>query len=84
MVLTLGPADVMLHTEENLDVTSYGFWILSREEILLDFVGKLNVIERTLRIGRQEGQSQTYDDGNRPGAGLKMLWTTLRMGGGCM
>lgn len=73
VILTLGPADVMLHTEENLDVTSYGFWILSREEIMLDFVGKLSVIERTLRRGRQEGQIQTYDDGNRPGAGLKML-----------
>lgn len=72
VILTLGPADVMLHTEENLDVTSYRFWILSREEIILDFVGKLSVIERTLRRGRQEGQIQTYD-GNRPGAGLKML-----------
>lgn len=71
VILTLGPADVMLHTEENLDVTSYGFWILSREEIMLDFVGKLSVIKRTLRRGRQEGQIQTYDDENRPG--LKML-----------
>ena len=71
VILTLGPADVMLHTEENLDVTSYGFWILSREEIMLDIVGKLSVIKRTLRRGRQEGQIQTYDDENRPG--LKML-----------
>lgn len=47
VVLTLGPADVMFHTEENLDVTSYEFWILNHEEIMLDFVDKLSVIERS-------------------------------------
>lgn len=52
VVLTLGPTDVMLHTEGNLDVTSYGFWILSREEIIVDFVGKLSVIERGKEGGR--------------------------------
>lgn len=46
VVLTLRPADVMFHTEENLDVTSYEFWILNREEIMLDFIDKLSVIKR--------------------------------------
>lgn len=33
-------------------MTSYGFWILSREEIIVDFVGKLSIIERGEEGGR--------------------------------